>query len=67
MLDVTVCRFREANTRYWLARNTEYQVASVKKDVPSATQHPDLEELLEDQHTSSPGLLHHWLAERATS
>lgn len=67
MLDVTVCRFREAKTRYWLARNTEYQVATVKKDVLSATQHPDLEGLLEDQHSSSPGLFHQWLTEHVTS
>lgn len=41
-----------------LARNTEYQVASVKKDVPYITQHPDLDGPLEDEPTSSLGLFH---------
>lgn len=46
-----------------LVRNTECQVASVDKDVPYAVHHPDSEGPLEDQHASSPGLFHPWLAE----
>lgn len=42
---------------------TGYQLVSVKKDIPYAPQHTALEALLEDHHTSSPGLFHLWLAE----
>jgi len=50
-----------------IARNMEYQVASVKKDVAYAAQHPILEGPLEDQHISSPALFQLWLAECMTS
>lgn len=64
MLGVTVCWLRE---KPGLARNTECQVRGVKKDVPYATLHPDLEGLLEERSAHIfPGMLHLWLAERMT-